>query len=141
MTSHYVIKLITGESLYATLGKTEKDVLVVKNPMMWEDYVSEDGMVGSTLVKYVTGSDEKDIPISKTAVISMAKMSNTFINFYDAAVAMTDITVKSYELKLKQITKSMVNRVSEYYATRVQLETNDIVAYPIIPADDKDTIH
>ena len=76
--SHFIIKLVSGEFVYGKVKSAETKMLTIENPLVWEDYISQDGSAGSAMVKYITGSDEKVIPIATNAVVSMAAMSPTF---------------------------------------------------------------
>jgi hypothetical protein len=83
-----MFKLSSGELVYGTVDdkKSDKKMLVLNDPLIWEDYESEDGRTGSALVKYMVGAGEEQIPIAKLPSLSMSTMSDHFANFYDVAV-------------------------------------------------------
>lgn len=140
--NHFIIKLITGEVVYGKLSENsiEKKMLIIHDPLVWEEYTNEDGYRGASLVKFCTGSDENEVPIINSAVISMNRMSATFAKFYDAAVVTQMFTETQYQVKLKQMTNRMHNYINDYYAYNHSKDTGDIVMYPTLP-DTEDTIH
>jgi hypothetical protein len=145
MSNYFVIKLSTGDTVYARVEakQPEGKMVIVEDPLIWEEFFTEDGYSASTLVRYCSGSDEREVPISRNAIVSMAAMSPDFSAFYEAAVGMTDMTADIYKHKLQDMTHSMMNKLSAYHAQKVQRETGDLVSFPLfgIPKSDKDTIH
>lgn len=138
--SHYIVKINSGELVYGTVDskETDKDMLILNNPLVWEDYEMEDGRVGSALVKYITGSAESKIPISVKSITSMALMSESFAEFYDVAVAVQQITDEAYQEKLQSMTRKMVGMVIDYQNRTHADKTGDIV---FSPTDSDNTIH
>ena len=145
MSNHFVIKLITGDTLYGTISTDDatEGMLIVNDPLIWEEYYNEDGYPASTLVRYCSGSDESEIPIARTAIISMAAMSEDFAEFYDAAVGMTEMSHDIYKSKLQTMTCSMRNKISAYHAAKLLEDTDDLVVYNLfgMPTKDTNTIH
>jgi hypothetical protein len=136
--SHYVIKIASGEVIYGTVeNELEKKMLVVNNPLVWEDYESEDGRVGSALVNYLVGTTEKSIPIAVSSIISMASMSDAFTNFYEVAVKVQEITDEAYKEKLVHMTRKMMGLVMEYQDKAKASSSGGLV----ISADSDSTIH
>jgi hypothetical protein len=140
--NHFIIRLITGEVVYGKLSSDsiETKMIIIHDPLTWEEYVSEEGHSSSALVRFCNGTDETEIPIVNTAVISMSRMSKDFTNFYDSAVALQKATEKQYSKRLRQMTDRMHAVLNDYWASSVSAETGDIVCYPIQP-DSEDTIH
>jgi hypothetical protein len=138
--SHYVVKLASGELVYGTIdeSETDKKMIVLHNPLIWEDYETDDGRVGSALVNYMVGTTEAKVPIAIAGITSMAAMSQTFANFYDVAVAVQKITDEAYKEKLVHMTKKMLGMVIEYQARQHADKTGDIVMHP---TDSDTTIH
>lgn len=144
--SHFIIKLITGDTIYGKIQPSQAEgeqMVIVEDPLEWEEFYTEEGYPATTLVRYCAGSDETEIPIARSAIISMAAMSDDFIDFYDAAIGMTDISANSYKVKLRGMTCNMRNKLEAYHALQIQEETGDLVQYQIhSPYDtDTDTIH
>jgi hypothetical protein len=141
--NHFIIKLASGEFVYGMIDEdtVSSKMLVVNNPLTWEEYINEDGMSSSTLTKFCTGSDEEDVPINSSHVVSITAMSPTFARFYDSAVALQKIIEPSYNSKLEAMTNRMFSAVSDHYAKQVQQETGGIVAYYPYPEDSDNTIH
>lgn len=142
MNQHFIIKLITGEMIYGKVNTDQSDnkVVIVKDPLMWEEYYNEDGAVGSTLIKYCTGTHEREVPFTNSSIISMNKMSKPFENFYDAAVEIQLLYESAYDNKLKQMTNRMRNTLLSHMAFIKQKETDELVGW--IPYDSEDnTLH
>jgi hypothetical protein len=139
--SHYILKLTSGDIVYGIidLDKTDKKMVVLENPLTWEDYETEDGRVGSALVKYMTGTDETKIPIATSSIVSMCTMSEKFTNYYEAAAACQAITDEAYAEKLVQMTNRMIELVQDYRAKEAveELGPDALVAYKT----DTNTIH
>jgi hypothetical protein len=138
--SHFILKLTSGEFVYGTINPLELDekMLVIDNPLVWEDYEMEDGRHGTALVKYMTGTKETKIPIAISAVVSMAAMSPSFENMYEAAVAVQKITDESYDEKIVYMTKRMIDLVMDYQAREQAAKTDGII---MTAADTDTTIH
>lgn len=144
--SHFIIKLVTGDTIYGKIQPSQAEgeqMVIVADPLEWEEFYTEEGYPASTLVRYCAGSDETEIPLARTAIISMAAMSEDFIKFYDAAVGMTDISAVAYRSKLRSMTCNMMNKLEAYHATQIQQETGDLVQYQLhsLYDLDTDTIH
>lgn len=131
--SHYILKLTSGEFVYGIIDtiKTDKKMVVLENPLTWEEYETGDGQIGSALVKFVNGSSETSIPIATTAIVSISKMSKVFEDFYDAAVACQQITDEAYDEKISFMTRKMIGLVMEYQAKAAAdaLGKDSIVAF------------
>ena len=138
--SHYAVKITSGEIVYGTVDEdgTDSKMIVLNNPLVWEDYETEDGRMGSALVKYLTGSNEEKIPIAIASIVSMATMSETFSHFYDVAVQVQKITDESYQERLVHMTKKMVGLVIDYQNTKHPDDTGGIV---FSPSESDTTIH
>lgn len=138
--SHFIVKLTSGEFVYGTVDPKEKDdkMLVINNPLVWEEYEMEDGRTGSALVKYVVGTKETQVPIAITSITSIVTMSQSFEDFYEAAVAVQKITDEAYDEKLSHMTKKMVSLVIDYQARSHASDTDGIV---VSLKDSDTTIH
>lgn len=138
--SHYVIKITSGELVYGVVDEkaTDKKILILQNPLVWEDYESEDGRTGSALVNYITGAKENKIPISTSSIISMSLMTDTFANFYDVAVAVQKITDAAYKEKLEHMTRKMRTMVIDYQDKAYADETGSLI---VSSTDTDTTIH
>jgi hypothetical protein len=106
--------------------------------MIWEDYETEDGRLGSALVKFITGCSESQVPIAVKSIISMSLLNDAFINFYEVSVEVSKITDEAYQEKLQYMTRKMINLVIDYQNQRHADETGDIV---FSPTDSDTTIH
>lgn len=137
--SHFILKLTSGEIVYGTvdLNSGDKKMIIVKNPLIWEEYESPDGYVGTALVKYLNGTAETQIPLAITSIVSMASMSPTFSQFYDAAVAVQKITDEAYDEKIAHMTKKMKALVTDYQSKVDASQFDGLVAFPT----DTDSIH
>ncbi len=137
--SHFIVKLTSGEAVYGILDEenTDSKMLTLKNPLVWEEYENSEGQVGSVLVKYIVGTDESEIAIATTGLVSMAAMSDQFAKYYDMAVECQKITDQSYAERLKHMTKKMANVIIEYQAKVLSDATDGLIAY----RTDLDTIH
>lgn len=137
--SHYIVKLTSGELVYGTIDEkeTDKKMLVLNNPLIWEEYETEDGRMGSALVRYITGTPENKVPVAISAIVSMVTMGDAFINFYDAAVAVQKITEEAYEERLVHMTQRMVSLVMDYQNRAHADQTGDLV----ISSNSDITIH
>lgn len=138
--SHYILKLSSGEFVYGVINpkKSDQKIITMHNPMVWEEYTTQDGYTGTALVRYMTGTTEEIIPISTSHVTSMAKMSETFSGYYDAAVACNKITDESYEEKLAYMTKKITEMVVDHQL-KVQAAKTGGIAFT--ENDISDTIH
>jgi hypothetical protein len=138
--THYVLKLSSGELVYGTVDdkKSDKKMLVLNDPLIWEDYESEDGRTGSALVKYMVGAGEEQIPIAIASITSMSTMSDHFANFYDVAVAVQRITDEAYRERLMSMTRGMLGLVIEYQNKQHADSTGGLV---MSPSDSDSTIH
>ena len=138
--SHYAVKITSGEIVYGTVDEdgTDSKMIVLNNPLVWEDYETEDGRMGSALVKYLTGSNEEKIPIAISSIVSMATMNETFSHFYDVSVQVQKITDESYQERLVHMTKKMVGLVIDYQNRKHADDTGGIV---FSPSDSDTTIH
>jgi hypothetical protein len=140
--SHFILKLTSGESVYGVidLDKMEKKMVVIKNPLVYEEYESPEGHTGTALVKYMGGTADNAIPIATASITSMAEMSAAFSRYYDAAVAIQEITDQAYQERLGVMTKRMLAMVSDFQeqAIAASLGKDVIVAFP---SDTEDTIH
>lgn len=141
--NNYVLKLVTGESVFCKIeALPEEKMLIVSDALTWEEFFGEDGYPVTSLVRYCSGSDEKQVPISKAHIVSMAKMSDEFSAFYEAAVAMSDITQRAYTSKLGSMTARMYDKIQAYHAMNHQKKTGELVAYFTAGSEsDSDTIH
>lgn len=137
--SHFVLKLTSGENVYGVLDiKTaDKKMVTIENPMIWEEYESPDGHIGTALVKYITGTKETRVPIALSSIISIAAMSDTFSKFYDAAVVVSKITDEAYNERIVSMTNRMVNLIIDYQDKAQAEKTGELV----ISSSDTDTIH
>lgn len=135
--SHYILKLVTGEFVYGKIDidNTDKKMVSLTNPLVWEEYTSEDGQSGTAMVKYVTGTHEDTIPIATSSIISMATMSEPFTAFYEAAVGITKISDQNYDAKLADMTARMKLMINDHHARKTAKETDELVSYST------DTIH
>ena len=138
--NHYIVKLITGEFVYGVLDteNTDKKMIIMENPLTWEEYDSPDGVSGSALVKFVSGTRDSSVPIATHSIISITAMSDAFTDFYDAAVAVQKITDEAYDDKIRYMTRKMCSLVMDYQAQAHADETNGIVGYS---TDTDITIH
>ena len=144
--SHFIIKLITGDTIYGKMQPSQKEgeqMVIVEDPLQWEEFYTEEGYPASTLTRYCSGSDETEIPIARSAIISMAAMNEDFADFYDAAVGMTDMSAAGYKVKLRGMTCNMLNKLQAYHAAQIQEETGQLVQYQLhdLYDLDTDTIH
>jgi hypothetical protein len=127
--SHYIIKLTSGETVYGMISEpTKGTMVVVKDPLVWEEYETEDGG-GTALVRYIAGTDEEDIPINKNCIVSMAGMSEEFKDFYDAAVGIQKETNGAYSKKIASMAERMKHYLMDMQAKRHSIDTDDIVAW------------
>jgi hypothetical protein len=127
--SHFILKLTSGEFVYGVLDENikEKGMVILQNPLTWQEYSDDEGRLGSALVKYVNGTSENKIPISVSAIMSMAKMSPIFEEFYEAAVAIQQITDESYNENISLMTSRMYDLVVDYQDRKQALITNELV--------------
>jgi hypothetical protein len=102
-------------------------MVVIQNPLTWHEYESEEGSAGSALVKYMQGTSENEVPIAITSITSMAKMSPLFENFYDAAVAVQQITDEAYNENIAYMTSRMCDLVMDYQDRMQAMSTDEIV--------------
>lgn len=139
--SHYAVKITSGEIVYGTFDEPNlgDKMIVINNPLIWEDYEAEDGRVGSALVKYITGTDEDQVGISISSIISVSAMNEEFTRFYDVAVEVQKITDEAYKEKLQYMTRRMLSLVIEYQNKQHAENTGDIVFTS--PTDTDTTIH
>lgn len=134
--NHFIVKLTSGEFVYGTIEDTKsKGMIIVKNPLTWQEYENEEGHLGSALVKYMTGTEEEEVPISTTSITSMARMSPTFEDFYEAAVAVQKITEEAYNENISFMTIRMIDLVMDYQDKHHAHTTGELVA------SSKSTIH
>lgn len=127
--SYFIIKLTTGEFVYGTLSteKEEKGMVIVNNPLTWQEYSDDEGYMGSALVKFINGTSETQVPIATSHIISMAKMSPVFEEYYEAAVAVQEITRESYEESLVNMTSRMCDLVLDYQDRMQSMHTDELV--------------
>jgi hypothetical protein len=138
--SHFILKLTSGENVYGVLdmGSVDKKMVIVENPMVWEEYENpETGQTGTALVKYLTGTAESKIPVALSSIISMAAMSDTFSNFYDAAVAVAKIMDDAYDERIAGMTHKMVDLIIDYQDKAQAEKTGELV----ISSSNTTTIH
>jgi hypothetical protein len=138
--SHYVVKISSGELVYGTANKEDADtkMLILNNPLIWEDYETEDGRMGSALVRFITGGKESRIPIASESIISISLMTEEFSKFYDASVEVQKITDEAYKENLHHMTKKMVGLIIEYQNAAQAYKTGELV---VSPKDTDHTIH
>lgn len=131
--NHFIVKISTGEFVYGEidLENTDKKMVTLKNPLVWEEYETADGYSGTALVKYMNGSKDKKIPIATSSIVSMSQMDKTFSEFYDAAVACQQITDEVYNEKLRHQTKKMIGLVLDYQAKAAAAELDGLIITPL----------
>jgi hypothetical protein len=133
---------MSGENVYGVVESLKSDpkMLIIKNPLIWEDYDTPDGYTGSALVKFMAGTSESSIPISISSIVSIANMSPEFSKFYDAAVSVQKITDEAYAEKLLDMTRRMKEMIAGYNekAQAASFGRDALVAFPL---DTEDTIH
>jgi hypothetical protein len=137
--NHFILKLLSGENVYGVIKEkcSSSKMVIIENPMVWEEYEGPDGITGSALVKYLNGTQESSIPISSSSITSMATMSGTFSDFYDAAVEVSKITDESYDERISHMTRKMKSMITDYHARMIADATGEIIGY----RTDIDTIH
>lgn len=127
--NHFIIKLTSGEFVYGVINDElkEKNMVVVQNPLTWHEYDDDEGNSGSALIKFINGSSDTEIPIATTSIISMARMSTAFENFYEAAVAVQQITDTAYEENIIRMTNRMCDMVLDFQDRQQAISTDELV--------------
>ena len=141
--SHFIVKLVNGDTVYGivTVDSSDKKIMLVEHPLVWEDYETTDGAYGSALVKYFTGSDEDTIAIPSTAVVSIALMSPVFQKFYESALTIQALSDKAYDDKIRYMTAKMNDLIVEQYAKDLADKTGELVEYSTDLDTTNSTIH
>lgn len=140
--NYYILKLTSGDVIYGMIDEDtiSENFLVVSHPMMWEEFYDDEGHASNSLVKYISGTDEEDIPVQSSNIISMALMSKEFIEFYDAALMLQSLSSAPYKKKLLETASRMRAAYNKHTASQIQKATGDIVAYYAAESD-SGTIH
>ena len=88
----YVLKLKTGETLFAEIVEQNVDDIVVRRPMMVKSFQYDDLREGLTLQSWVPFTDDEIFDIPLDIVYYMGELKEQFIKYYGSSMMREDLT-------------------------------------------------
>jgi len=135
MKLYSVIKLNNGEEIFAKIAENVDEgspVLLIEDPLVQEEIFHDDGNSSVLMTRYCHATSERKIPLIKSAIVALTSMSPAFKEYYKAAVRIAELSSKSYDARLTQLTEAM------YFQLSAIKQANNQLAFSVI---DTDTIH
>jgi hypothetical protein len=95
-------KLSTGDELIAKVIDENEYVIFLSEPLMIEEYFSDDGKGRVTLVPYVPYGDQEYFEFLKSHIITSSNVMNEIKRYYQYSIQMTIQSKQQmlYEIKL-----------------------------------------
>jgi hypothetical protein len=113
----YAIIVTThGQEIFAKVDQNMNEgekFLILKDPMIDTDYHNEDGSITSSLMRFTMASEENTLPITKQHVLSCIAMSESFSEYYDAAVELSLLSLQLFQKNIKKTAKLMRESLAE----------------------------
>lgn len=128
MTDIYIFKLITGETLIASVINKDKNVYHLENPMIINEAVDDEMQQSAyVLTKYNVFDDTNISTLNKNHIVSISTVIDEMISYYTNSIEFNDRIINpKLKFSLRQVNKEMVRYMNEDVEDELELiSTNE----------------
>ncbi len=127
MTEVYIFKLVTGESVIATLINADKKSYTLDKPMIINESVDENSSQTAIILSQYNAFDKHQISIvNKNHVLSVSNVIEEMVEYYEKSIRFNEQIITPKMKKTLTLVNKQINEYLNEYETEVFLD-NDLI--------------